>query len=90
MTDRDRRAIMSNYALYYYDQCPFCQMVLRVLPSVNVEVELKNTLMDPQNRSDLIQGGGRSTVPCLRITDEAGQVQWMYESADIARYLKSL
>lgn len=81
---------MANYALYYYDQCPFCQMVLRAMQSIEVKVELKNTLMDPQNRTDLIQGGGRATVPCLRITDDAGKVQWMYESADIVRYLKSL
>ncbi len=59
---------------------------MRNLP---LDIELKNTLMDPQNRQDLIQGGGRSTVPCLRITDEQGQVQWMYESRDIVQYLKN-
>jgi glutathione S-transferase len=26
-------------------------------------------------------------VPCLRITDSRGNVEWMYESADIIRYL---
>ena len=79
-----------NYALYYYDQCPFCQMVLSVLNNSSVKVELRNTLQDPNNRKDLIEGGGRATVPCLRIEDEAGQVQWMYESRDIAQYVKSL
>ncbi|WP_283787215.1 glutaredoxin family protein [Bermanella sp. WJH001] len=79
---------MSSYALYYYDQCPFCQMVLREMHNLPLKVELKNTLKDPQNRQDLIQGGGRSTVPCLRITDESNQVQWMYESRDIVQYLK--
>ena len=79
---------MSSFALYYYDQCPFCQMVLREMHNLPLKVELKNTLKDPQNRQDLIQGGGRSTVPCLRITDESNQVQWMYESRDIVQYLK--
>ena len=79
-----------NYALYYYDQCPFCQMVLGVMQSLPVKVDLRNTLMDPQNRTDLIQGGGRGTVPCLRIEQENGDVQWMYESRDIVAYLKSL
>lgn len=79
---------MSSYALYYYDQCPFCQMVLRETRNLPVKVELKNTLKDPQNRQDLIQGGGRATVPCLRITGEDNQVQWMYESGDIVQYLK--
>jgi glutathione S-transferase len=59
---------------------------MRNLP---VQVELKNTLKDPQNRQDLIQGGGRSTVPCLRITDENDQAQWLYESRDIVQYLKN-
>jgi len=81
---------MSSYALYYYDQCPFCQLVLRGLNSINAQVELKNTLTTPSNRQELMQGGGRTTVPCLRITQENGQVQWMYESGDIARYLQKL
>jgi len=81
---------MSSYALYYYDQCPFCQLVLRELNQLDTEIELKNTLMVPQNRQELVQGGGRTTVPCLRITNKNGDVQWMYESSDIARYLKKL
>jgi glutathione S-transferase len=81
---------MSSYALYYYDQCPFCQMVLREIRKTDVQIELMNTLTNPKNRQDLIQGGGKATVPCLRIKDESGNVQWMYESGDIAQYLKKL
>lgn len=81
---------MPKLALYYYDQCPFCQMVLSVLNKTQVEVEMRNTLTNPQNRQDLIAGGGRSMVPCLRIEKENGDVQWMYESRDIAQYLMSL
>ncbi len=77
-------------ALYYYDACPFCQRVLHVLPSLPaVQVELKNTLEQPAFREELIEGGGKPMVPCLRIeVDE--QVQWMYESLDIIAYLQSL
>ena len=81
---------MPKLALYYYDQCPFCQMVLSVLNKTQLEVEMRNTLTNPQNRQDLISGGGRSMVPCLRIEQDNGDVQWMYESRDIAQYLKSL
>jgi glutathione S-transferase len=63
-------------------------MVLREMRNLPLQVELKNTLKDPKNRQDLIQGGGRTTVPCLRITDESNQVQWLYESRDIVQYLK--
>lgn len=80
---------MSSYALYYYDQCPFCQMVLREMKNLPLNIELKNTLTEPNNRQDLIQGGGRSTVPCLKITGEDNQVEWMYESRDIVQYLKN-
>lgn len=81
---------MSAYALYYYDQCPFCQMVLREIRNMNVDVALKNTLTDPQNRQALVAGGGRGMVPCLLITDEQGSQQWLYESRDIIRYIKQV
>ena len=81
---------MNRFALYYYDACPFCQLVLRGLRGLNVEVELRNILMEAQHRQDLLKGGGRTTVPCLLIEDEHGQQQWMYESRDILTYLQSL
>ncbi len=81
---------MTQYALYYYDQCPFCQMVLRILPLVKAEVEKRNTLTNPENRQALIKGGGRATVPCLLITHENGEEEWLYESRDIVQFLKQL
>lgn len=51
-------------------------------------VELRNT-SDSDHRDALISGGGKTQVPCLRIETENGQVEWMYESDDIIRYLKS-
>jgi glutathione S-transferase len=44
--------------------------------------------MTPRNRKELLNGGGRKTVPCLRIEDSSGSVQWMYESGDIIAYLQ--
>ena len=46
-------------------------------------------MFHPENNADLIAGGGKSQVPCLRIEDENGDVHWMYESIDIIRYLKT-
>jgi glutathione S-transferase len=43
----------------------------------------------PQHRAALLQGGGRVKVPCLKITDAQGKVEWMYESAVINQYLHS-
>ena len=79
-----------KYALYYYDACPFCQRVLMTLPQAKVEVEKRNVMQNPQFRQQQQQATGRTTVPCLRIEDDAGKETWMYESGDIIRYLKSL
>jgi len=49
---------------------------------------LKDILTQPGNDTELIAGGGKSQVPCLRIEDEKGEVLWMYESIEIIRYLK--
>jgi glutathione S-transferase len=35
---------------------------------------------------ELLSGGGRTTVPCLRI-QRGEETEWMFESADIMRYL---
>lgn len=78
-----------TYALYYYDSCPFCQRVLMTLPSFNVEVEKRNIMHNPAFRKEQQLATGRTTVPCLLIEDGDKQ-EWMYESADIIRYLKSL
>ena len=76
-----------RYALYQYASCPFCRRVLQFLADADVEVELRDTQRNPQARRDLIEGGGRATVPCLRIEDD-GNVRWLYESLDIIEYLK--
>jgi glutathione S-transferase len=52
-------------------------------------VELRNT-SDRQFAGELMQGGGKTQVPCLRVKDQQGNSQWMYESDDIVRYLSKL
>jgi len=46
-------------------------------------------MFNARNNADLIAGGGKSQVPCLRIETENGDVRWLYESIDIVRYLKT-
>jgi len=71
--------------LYYYDQCPFCQIVLRKIQQLKLEefITLKNTLVDSSNRQFHQNTTGRTTVPCLYIDDEP-----MFESYDIAQWLE--
>jgi len=51
------------------------------------DLDLRST-SDRENAQALIQGGGKTQVPCLRIEQSDGSVEWMYESNDIIRYLR--
>ncbi len=77
-----------NLALYQFKTCPFCIKVRREINRLSLTIALLDAQTQPQNREALLQGGGRVKVPCLKITDEQGGVQWMYESSEIIRYLQ--
>ena len=77
-----------SYHLYQYGSCPFCMRVRAYLQQAGLQLPLKDTLLDPQARRELIEGGGRATVPCLRIDNPNG-VRWLYESVDIIDYLRN-
>lgn len=52
----------------------------------DLDLELRNT-SDREHAQALMQGGGKTQVPCLAIEQVDGSVEWMYESDDIIRYL---
>ena len=76
-------------SLYYTRSCPFCVRVLFTLKDLKTSVELKNLSGNRDLRSELIKNGGKSQVPCLKIT-AGNKDEWLYESADIIRYLKKV
>jgi len=76
-------------SLYYIRTCPYCIRVLFALKQLNVNVELRNLSGNRALRSELRENGGKSQVPCLKIT-KGNQIEWLYESADIIRYLKKV
>lgn len=76
-----------EYALYYSRYCYFCQKVLLALRGGQHSIELRNT-SDSDVRQELLRGGGKGQVPCLRITDPQGVQEWLYESDDIIAYIK--
>jgi glutathione S-transferase len=78
-----------SYELYHSELCGFCHRVRRYMAGAGWDFPLRDTLRDPDARRALIQGGGRATVPCLKITRENGEAEWMYESLDIIDYLES-
>ena len=78
----------SNLALYQFHSCPFCVITRRTLRRLGLNVELRDAQNDPQWSSELTEQGGKRQVPCLRITKEDGEVEWLYESKEIRRYLQ--
>lgn len=69
-------------SLYYYESCPFCQVVLRAIDRLDIHVELCDILENEEHLNQLLSDTGRRTVPCLYIDGTP-----MHESADIIRWL---
>ncbi|MCJ8315121.1 MAG: glutathione S-transferase N-terminal domain-containing protein [Saccharospirillaceae bacterium] len=83
------RTNLAGHQLYYFTTCSFCLFVRVKMWWFGIKMPLKEIMFNAQNKVDLIEGGGKSQVPCLRIENENGTVFWMYESKDIIEYLKS-
>lgn len=78
-----------NLALYQFKTCPFCVKVRREMRRLSLNIPLLDAQPDGPIRGDLIRGGGKAMVPCLRITNAHGESEWMYESAQIIQYLQT-
>ena len=79
-----------SLVLYQFLMCPFCVTVRRTIKALSLNIETRDALRDMNSRQQLLQGGGRLQVPCLRVTDAQGNVTWMYESRAIVSYLQAL
>lgn len=74
--------------LYQYRTCPFCMRVRREIRRLSLNIETLDAQQEGSNRADLVRGGGQAKVPCLKITDQAGNTRWLYESGAIIEYLR--
>lgn len=79
----------ASLVLYQYKTCPFCIKVRQEMRRLALKVERLDAQHPGTNREALISGGGMAKVPCLKITDPAGNTQWLYESGEIIKYLRS-
>ena len=79
---------ISNLVLYQFNTCPFCIKVKRNNKRLSLKIETRDAQHNPVYRKELLQGGGEVKVPCLRIVDEKGNDNWMYESEEIMQYLQ--
>ncbi len=78
---------VSELSLYQFFACPFCIKTRRAMHKLNLPIEMRDASQGSPYRAELLENGGKVTVPCLRI-EQQGKVEWMYESSDIIRYLE--
>ncbi|MDH5356871.1 MAG: glutaredoxin [Gammaproteobacteria bacterium] len=80
-------ASTSTMALYQFQLCPFCVKTRRTIHRLGLNIEMRDARNDPQWSQELINEGGKYQVPCLRIVQPDGSVEWMYESDRINLFL---
>jgi len=77
-----------DIVLYQYKTCPFCIKVRQEMRRLSLNIRGIDAQGEGQGRDELLQGGGKAKVPCLKISDPAGNSQWLYESGEIIKYLQ--
>ena len=76
-------------ALYHFRACPYCRKVRRDIRLLGLHIEERDIKEEPRHQAELVAGGGKKQVPCLRIGEPDGTARWMYESRAISWYLRS-
>ena len=77
-----------SLALYQYKTCPFCMKVRQEMARLSLNIQRVDAQPPGADRDTLTREGGQTKVPCLKITDAAGNRQWLYESDKIIGYLR--
>ena len=57
---------LRNLSLYQFRACPFCVKTRRAMHRLNLPMQLKDAMNDPQARQALLEGGGKVNVPAHR------------------------
>lgn len=81
------KKFLDNMQLYHSSTCFFCVKVRAAMKRLGIKIKLKNIQFGSKNKAELIRGGGKKQVPCLRI-QENNEERWMYESDDIIEFLE--
>lgn len=74
--------------LYQFEACPFCVKARRAIKRLGLTIQTRDVDVDERYKKELLAGGKEYQVPCLRIENSDGSMQWMYESSDIIDYLE--
>jgi len=79
----------AHLTLYQYEACPFCVKVRRAMKRHSLNIATRDAKRSESAREELVEGAGKLKVPCLRIDDGQGKVQWMWDSSEIIGYLEN-
>lgn len=69
---------------YYFEACPYCQRVIKVIDKHKIKVNWMDIHKDSAHAKKLMTDTGRTTVPCLYIDGKP-----MFESLDIMKWMES-
>lgn len=75
--------------MYQYKACPFCLKVRFAIARLSLKIITRDAKRSEMAKAELLEGGGKLKVPCLKIVEDNGEVTWMYESNDIIAYLEN-
>ena len=75
------------FTLYQFEACPFCVKVRRFIRKNSLKIDLKDAKNNMVYKSELIDGGGKHKVPCLKIEKMNAKTTWLYESDAIIAFL---
>ncbi|GAB1257852.1 hypothetical protein NBRC116494_23540 [Aurantivibrio plasticivorans] len=78
---------IKKLSLYHFQSCPFCASTRSVIKKTGLSIEHRDIQKNQSHWADLVENGGKSQVPALRIEREFEPTQWMYESGDINEFL---
>lgn len=78
---------VKDMEIYEFRACPFCVRVRRFMKKNNISIKTKDARRNVDFAQELIKGGGKLQVPCLKIGGD--EIKWMYESKDIIIFLNS-
>lgn len=81
------QSIIKDMTVYEFKNCPFCVKLRWSLLKQGVNLEYKDAKRNTLFKQELVEGGGKAQVPCLRYIKN-GKTEWMYESSDIAQYIQ--
>ena len=67
---------VKNMTIYEFRACPFCVRVRRFMKKNNIIINTKDARRSKVFAQELIDGGGKLQVPCLKIGD-SNNSEWL-------------